>query len=542
MKMGLTTVFPSTAEVMLRGAMPGTKRHHDVIRTLAQTLRDQCWVINGMPIVISQSGQLLDGQQRLAACVEAQVPLRTFVVEGVHDDALLTLDQHRRRTFGGMLKYQGFAHHHLLAALMLRLERYEEHDLAGVLAVPTCWVRLDRALHASTAPAEAVATSLAHSASPLPEAVRTLIIYMGYRVDRTATDRLLDAVEHPERYGRDEPGALLHEEIARERENGIPAAGTTRLTALAIKALNATRRNEGLRRLAWADRPAGRHSPEPFPLLDGYPGLFPDGIPAGEDVPDSEITCTMERIDAAAAQRYLATGPATRQTIAAHVQALATDIKLGRWISNAQPICFARDGRLINGQHRLLAVIAAKGTIEAPVVRGLPSEAYVTYDAQQKRASAVDQPAPGFGDQALATAMANLLWRHERRTDAVRYKRASATEIREILTQHPRLIELRGFARRMVSFGRSSVMGYGAYVIEREDPKLGNIFLEALVTGADLPAGHPILLLRNGLQRLRRENASQAEQLAALLNGWRRYRLHPAAEQDGRRQAGRRGN
>ena len=67
-------------------------------------------------------------------------------------------------------------------------------------------------------------------------------------------------------------------------------------------------------------------------------------------------------------------------------------------------------------------------------------------------------------------------------------------------------------------------MGYGAYVIERADPVRGPEFLRALETGADLAAGHPILVLRRQLQRLRRDKVPQEDQLAALLAGWERYR------------------
>jgi hypothetical protein len=79
----------------------------------------------------------------------------------------------------------------------------------------------------------------------------------------------------------------------------------------------------------------------------------------------------------------------------------------------------------------------------------------------------------------------------------------------------------------MIDHGRASVMGYGAYVIERSDPVRGPEFLRALETGAELAAGHPILLLRRQLQRLRREKVPQEDQLAALLAGWERFRGRP---------------
>ena len=132
-----------------------------------------------------------------------------------------------------------------------------------------------------------------------------------------------------------------------------------------------------------------------------------------------------------------------------------------------------------------------------------------------------------FGDRALVAAMANLLWRRERRPAGIRQSKASASEIRAIVAEHPRLLELRGFGRKMVDHGRASVMGYGAYVVERADPVLGRDFLRALETGAELPARHPILALRRQLQRQRRDKAPQDEQLATLLAGWERYRAKP---------------
>ena len=123
--------------------------------------------------------------------------------------------------------------------------------------------------------------------------------------------------------------------------------------------------------------------------------------------------------------------------------------------------------------------------------------------------------------------MANLLWRRELRPPGARHTEATASEIKAIVADHPRLLELRSFGRKMVDHGRASVMGYGAYAIERSDPQRGPEFLRALESGADLPAGHPILMLRRQLQRLRRDKAPQEDQLAALLGGWERFRNRP---------------
>ncbi|MCG7364397.1 hypothetical protein MHZ93_24395 [Roseomonas sp. ACRSG] len=523
------TFSAAEARDLLSRMHPAARLRPDAVAAYAQAMREGSWVVNGMPVTLSSDGQLLDGAQRLAASIEADIPLAGFVAENVDESAFHTIDQHRHRSFAALLKQRSFAHHHLLAALVLRLARYEE-GLMGEPAMPAIsWVRLWHILSTTTPLQEALAESLALAESPLPEPVRSMAIFMGRQVDPAMLERLLDALQRPEHYPVNEPAVALLDEIQRSEEVTESPDRITRLAAVTILAMNAMLRGETPRRLLWLRRARGERQADPFPRLEGYPGLRslapgPVAPPATEE----SFTWQIETIDPTLAGRYLTTGHAARQPIASLVEALSGDIARGRWLPNAQPICFTRDGYLANGQHRLLAVIAAGRAIEVPVIRGLPDAACASYDIQPRRAAAAEDPDRDFGDQPLAIAMANLLWRHERKAGIpTRHKRASAAEIREILTQHPRLIELRGFARRMVDFGRSSVMGYGAYVIERDDPRLASGFLQALTTGADLPPGHPALTTRTTLQRLRRERAGQDEQLAALLAGWRRYKAQP---------------
>ena len=536
------TITPQEAEALLAWRRHGAQRQEATVAAYRQAMLERQWILNGMPLIISRSGVLLDGVQRLLACLDAGVAFPTFVAQGVEDDVLHTIDQHRRRTLADILGARGVPNAHALMALMNRLMRYEDGSLVHGLGPSPSWARTQRILRANPSLERDVATSLLMAGSPLPEPVRTAIVHMGYRVDRGKTDQLLHAVRHPEVYPLDEPGVLLRSEIDRLREDPTIMPSQTKLFALAIKALNALLREEKLRRIAWVESPGTGRPAEDFPQLDGYPGLIDPGpdaslaeaAPAPADhglVIPGQCHVSFEVIDQQQAEEFLAKNVTERGLIKTQVDGLARDIAAGRWMLNAQPICFSRSGRLVNGQHRLMAVVAARGKIEVPVIRGLPEEAYATYDIQAKRPPPVEDPQGSFGDQALAAAMANLLWRQERRSPATRSKKATTAEIRQILTEFPRLLELRGFGRRMVAYGRASVMGYGAFVIEREGPAQAGVFLKALDTGADLPGGHPILTLRGQMQRLRRERASQEEQLAALLNGWQRYKTHAATNE-----------
>jgi len=530
---------------LLKQRRPRARRHAGAVRAYAVAMREGRWVLNGMPVIISRQGLLLDGLQRLLACIEAQTQFETFLSEGVEPAVCHTIDQQRRRSFASVLEARGVPHAHALQATLVKLMRHDSGG-DGELGPMPSWATMDRMLRANPHLEAAVSASLTLRNCPLPESVRSPLISMGYQLDRELTDRLLDALMRPELYALTEPGVLLLHEIERGREVPSQRLSTTRLLALSIKALDATLNGVTLRRLGWVEPGAPAGEAEAFPRLTHYAGLMkPAGVArclpmrldssaigVGDSAESrngtaerwSEIAFAVENINPSRATQYLSHNIGNRHISRAHVAAIARDITQGRWMFNAQPICFAYDGRLLNGQHRLQAVILADREIEVQVVRGLNEAAYPTYDNHAKRRADMGDRLDSFGDHALAHAMANLLWQHERKTRSMRSAKATAAEIQQIIAQHPRLLLLRSFARKMGHFGRASVIGYAAYVMERDDAVLASIFLSALETGSDQRPGHPVLALRGALQKLRTTKASQSEQLSLLLAGWERFK------------------
>lgn len=65
----------------------------------------------------------------------------------------------------------------------------------------------------------------------------------------------------------------------------------------------------------------------------------------------------------------------------------ASDMIKNRWQVTGEAIKFAVDGRLIDGQHRLNAVLLSKKTIQVAVVRGLPADAMKVLDTGQSRSA-----------------------------------------------------------------------------------------------------------------------------------------------------------
>lgn len=538
-RFSIIRVTPEMASSLLTMRRASGKRNPAAVAAYAQAMKAGEWVLNGMPIIISRKGVLLDGLQRLYACVESQTPFVTVLAENIPDDTLHTIDQQRRRSFTGVLETRGIPKPAAVANLLAKLIRYQDGTLTRGTSTPP-WGRMERVLEANRTEIDtAVKFSFDHPARLLAESIRTPLCFMGLQADRAAIRRFLDAIAHPDRFSADEPGVMIRRRLVESRDDRARRLPALTLFALCILALNDT--IQGTHSDAYVWNPSGRHgkAEEPFPQLVRYAGLkdevtTPSRLELSERMQQeaqaalrdpSLYTMRAETITPDKAEEYLAANRGNRNIVQAHVAAMARDIAHGRWMFNAQPICFSRSGRLLNGQHRLSAVLEAGQPIEVMVMRGLPEEAFETYDKQAKKAPVVDELFDEFGDKALVSAAAVLLWRRELRPAGSPNATPTATEIRDVIQDHPELMRLRGFARKMVRHGRSSALAYAAYRILRDDPNLGKVFLDRLETAANLPAGHIILRLRDRLIDLRK--ADQNAQIDEVLAAWARFRKKP---------------
>ena len=72
------------------------------------------------------------------------------------------------------------------------------------------------------------------------------------------------------------------------------------------------------------------------------------------------------------------------------VEAIARDIVSGKWIVSHQGIALDKDGKLLDGQHRLNAVIKSGLTIQIPVTYNVPQEAFNVIDMNNRPRTIAD--------------------------------------------------------------------------------------------------------------------------------------------------------
>lgn len=105
----IETITPEVATIMLLGNLVNRRLRPQRVALYAKQMILGQWRLTGESIVFTSSGQLLQGQHRLTACIEAGVPFTTVVVRGVERDAMRNMDTGMARTATDVFFFEGIA-------------------------------------------------------------------------------------------------------------------------------------------------------------------------------------------------------------------------------------------------------------------------------------------------------------------------------------------------------------------------------------------------------------------------------------------------
>ena len=92
------------------------------------------------------------------------------------------------------------------------------------------------------------------------------------------------------------------------------------------------------------------------------------------------LTANIETISPETAKEYLRANNRNRLVRPESVDSIARDIRRGTFVLTHQGIAFDENGRLIDGQHRLLAILKANTPVTLMVTRGLPANVVDSVD------------------------------------------------------------------------------------------------------------------------------------------------------------------
>ena len=112
------TITPDKAMQYLKTIESNRPVSRVFVRSYADTMRKGKWLLNGVPIIFDNEGHLIDGQHRLHAVIEADIPVKFDVARGASPDAFTTYDCGRHRNLSQLIAMQGVKNYTLTAAIV----------------------------------------------------------------------------------------------------------------------------------------------------------------------------------------------------------------------------------------------------------------------------------------------------------------------------------------------------------------------------------------------------------------------------------------
>ncbi|MBO0883441.1 MAG: hypothetical protein J2P17_24515 [Mycobacterium sp.] len=125
MRSRIQTITPTKAAEMLQANTSNRPLSKRVVQTFAEAMKRGEWKITHQGVAVDTNGTLVDGQHRLAAVIEANLPVEMTVFTDVPPDTFDVLDTGKRRNAADVLAIEGEQSTHHLAAMLRTVWLYD---------------------------------------------------------------------------------------------------------------------------------------------------------------------------------------------------------------------------------------------------------------------------------------------------------------------------------------------------------------------------------------------------------------------------------
>lgn len=214
------------------------------------------------------------------------------------------------------------------------------------------------------------------------------------------------------------------------------------------------------------------------------------------------------------------------------------------WEDTGDPIQFGKTGVLLNGQHRLTAVVKARKTVSFLILTNVDERTRDAMDMGIKRTSIDKLAMRGYQYTAALSAVARLIWDLQTGTSNKPLVPPSDPELMAIIDGDPELVWVVGeVMKRLPKLGSYTVSAYCYLMFHRKNPEQAAYFFDKVKTPTDLPQGSPIAALINRFRDNKQGAAKYKEKVQsvglviAAWNAWRdgetRERIMLTAHKDG---------
>lgn len=253
---------------------------------------------------------------------------------------------------------------------------------------------------------------------------------------------------------------------------------------------------------------------------------FPDTIPVTVSIQAEVATITPDM-----AEQYLAKNTHNRNPKNSNLKKVVRALENGEWKLNGEAIKIAVDGTILDGQHRLLAIVSTGIPMTTLIIRGLANESQETMDGGSPRSASDVLKLRGEHNSIVLAAVAKKIATFNAyglKAATTNHHIVTTAEITSTVDCTPGIRELSMKAKKVASASglTGSLAGLLMYVFEAIDPDDAEFFFDRLATGEMLGQGNPIYELRRTLAQLNTQIGQKPQTYIAAIciKAWNKYR------------------
>lgn len=184
-----------------------------------------------------------------------------------------------------------------------------------------------------------------------------------------------------------------------------------------------------------------------------------------------------------------------------HVNRIARQIIDGKWKFNGDTIKISSNNDILDGQHRLWAIMEAKIPVETIVVKGIEADAFSTIDTLRKPRSGADILSLIGVTNHRSTISGALQWLIRwQRGCVVEYRaphnRLENSDIEEAFKQNPGIAHAAERCNKLRNVASPSLMAFFYYILSNRNPDLAERLLHTLEFPAGVGMDDPFFKLR----------------------------------------------
>lgn len=237
-----------------------------------------------------------------------------------------------------------------------------------------------------------------------------------------------------------------------------------------------------------------------------------------------KLTETYRIINPEFAHKLLKYNPKNRRLNQAHVKMLASQMEAGLFMPELGFISFDKKGKMIDGQHRLNAIIESQASFKMKILTGLDSQVRNIIDTGMKRSLADTLRMDGIENATVVSgAIAKIIiFEQYGRFDAKADRKFHNADYKKAIKNHPEIIICSQKLRPSPIFRRPSQI-LALYVLcYKVAPRKADDFFLRLMTGENLEKNSPLLEIRRiVLNKIgTRNNVAMTDLIFALISVW----------------------